>query len=96
MPDAPFDFRNGSAPAARPRDFLGEAALSAPTDAPPGSARKVRVLAFRARLGLPLFHPLDARAGERLAYRPGKNDGPNGDRYRAAALLELAGGAAEC
>jgi hypothetical protein len=33
----------------------------APTDALPGSAAKVRVLAARARLGVSLWHPLDAR-----------------------------------
>jgi len=83
-------------PPARPRDFRGEAGFGPPTDAPPGSARKLRVLMFRARLRLPLFHPLDARASDRLGFRPGKNPGPHGDRFRAAALLELAAGIAEC
>ena len=68
----------------------------APTSAPPGSRRKIRILALRARLGLPLFHPDDARASGRLAYRPGKNDGPHGERFRAALLVELCGGPAEC
>ena len=31
-----------------------------PTDSPPGSPGKSEVLAERLRLGLPLFHPLDA------------------------------------
>jgi hypothetical protein len=31
-----------------------------PTDSPPGSPGKAEVLAERLRLGLPLFHPLDA------------------------------------
>jgi hypothetical protein len=74
----------------------GDRPLPAPTDAPPGSRRKVRVMCHRFRMGQALFHPLDARASGRLAYRPGKNDGPHGDRFRAAALLELSGGAAEC
>jgi hypothetical protein len=75
-------------------DFRGPAPLPVPTDAPPGSARKVRVLAHRFRLRQELFHPDDARAGDRLAFRPGKNDGPHGDRFKAALLVELAGGAA--
>jgi hypothetical protein len=33
----------------------------APTDALPGSPEKIRVLAERVRLHLPLWHPLDAR-----------------------------------
>ena len=42
-------------------DFNGRAALAAaPTSAPPGSAEKVAVLEERARLGLSLWHPLDA------------------------------------
>jgi hypothetical protein len=82
-------------PAAGP-DFYGAAPPPAPTSAPPGSARKVRVLAFRAAMRQELFHPDDAKAGERLGFLPGKNDGPHGDKYRAAALLELAAGVAEC
>ena len=76
-------------------DFHGAAPLPAPTDAPPGSRRKVRDLAFRFLMGQELFHPDDARDHERAAFRPGKNDGPHGDRYRAAALLELALGIVE-
>jgi hypothetical protein len=42
-------------------DFTGEARLAAqPTDARPGSAEKVAILEERARLGLSLWHPLDA------------------------------------
>ncbi len=42
-------------------DFNGRAALAAaPTSAPPGSPEKVAVLEERARLGLSLWHPLDA------------------------------------
>jgi len=42
-------------------DFNGRAALSArPTPAAPGSPEKVAVLEERARLGLSLWHPLDA------------------------------------
>jgi hypothetical protein len=81
---------------ARPQDFAGAAPLGPPTDAPPGSRRKVRVLALRARLGLELFHPLDARASDRLGFRPGKNPGPNGDVFRAAALVERCDGPAAC
>ena len=53
-------------------------------------------MAHRCRLRLPLFHPLDVRDDSRLAYRIGKNPGPHGEKYRAAALLELFTGAAEC
>jgi hypothetical protein len=42
-------------------DFNGRAGLAVmPTSAPPGSDEKVRVLEERARLGLSLWHPLDA------------------------------------
>lgn len=34
-----------------------------PTEAPPGSEEKIRVMAARARLELPLFHPDDSTAG---------------------------------
>jgi hypothetical protein len=91
-----FDRLFGGGAAAVAYDARGARPLPVPTSAPPGSARKVRVLAFRAAMGLELFHPDDARAGERLAYRPGKNDGPHGDRFRAAALLEWCAGALEC
>jgi len=33
----------------------------APTAAPPGSEEKVRILVQRARLGVALWHPLDAK-----------------------------------
>jgi hypothetical protein len=41
-------------------DFNGRAALPEPTSALPGSAEKVAILEQRARLGLTLWHPLDA------------------------------------
>jgi hypothetical protein len=42
-------------------DFNGRAALAAePTSATPGSPEKVAILEERARLGLSLWHPLDA------------------------------------
>jgi hypothetical protein len=42
-------------------DFNGQAALAArPTTALPGSPEKVAILEERARLGLALWHPLDA------------------------------------
>ena len=42
-------------------DFTGKSALAAqPTDALPGTPEKVAVLMERARLGLALWHPLDA------------------------------------
>ena len=45
-------------------DFNGQAHVAAkPTQAPPGSAEKVEVLAERARLGLSLWHPRDAHLG---------------------------------
>jgi hypothetical protein len=88
-----FDlFRRGVA-AAVPENFRGGRPLGVPTSAPPGSARKVRVLAFRAAMGLELFHPDDARDDGRLAFRAVKNDGPHGEKYRAGLLVELAGGA---
>jgi hypothetical protein len=34
-----------------------------PTNAPPGSPRKIRVLMERAARREPLFHPLDGRTG---------------------------------
>jgi len=44
-------------------DFNGKIRLPAtPTDAEPGSEEKLRILEERARLGLSLFHPEDARA----------------------------------
>jgi hypothetical protein len=75
-------------------DFRGPAPLPVPTDAPPGSARKVRVLAHRFRLRQELFHPDDARDDGRLAFAAVKNEGPHGEKYRAGLLVELAGGAA--
>ena len=80
----------------RVRDFSGELALAAPTDAPPGSRRKIRVLAYRALMRLPLFHPRDAKAHDRLGFRPGKNPGPHGERFKAALVAELADGVADC
>ncbi|MGL4553123.1 MAG: hypothetical protein ACRC33_18310 [Gemmataceae bacterium] len=42
-------------------DFTGRSALAAePTDALPGTPEKVAILEERARLGLSLWHPLDA------------------------------------
>jgi hypothetical protein len=42
-------------------DFNGRIVLpSAPTSALPGTAEKIEVLTERARLGVALFHPLDA------------------------------------
>jgi hypothetical protein len=75
-------------------DFYGPAPLPAPTDAPPGSRRKVRVLAFRFMMGQELFHPLDARASERLAFRVAKHSGPHGEKFRGGLLRLLDGGAA--
>lgn len=40
---------------------LGTCLPDAPTDALPGSPEKVRVLAERFRLGVSLWHPLDAK-----------------------------------
>lgn len=40
------------------------AAFFAPTNYPPRSPGKLRILALRARLGLPLFHPQDAPLAE--------------------------------
>jgi hypothetical protein len=42
-------------------DFCGKARIPQPTTALPGTAEKVAVLEERARLGLCLWHPLDAR-----------------------------------
>jgi hypothetical protein len=45
-------------------DFNGHAHVAAkPTGALPGTEEKVAVLAERARLGLSLWHPRDARLG---------------------------------
>jgi hypothetical protein len=45
-------------------DFNGQTKASAePTEALPGSEDKVAILAERARLGLSLWHPRDARLG---------------------------------
>jgi hypothetical protein len=42
-------------------DFNGQSEVAAqPTTALPGTAEKVKVLEERARLGLSLWHPLDA------------------------------------
>jgi hypothetical protein len=43
------------------RDFNGKTRMPEPTSALPGTLEKVAVLAERARLGLSLWHPLDAR-----------------------------------
>src|SRR5688572_15172535 len=51
------------------KDFNGRTKLGEPTSALPGSEEKVRVLMERARLGLSLFHPLDATIGD-AATRP--------------------------
>lgn len=52
-------------------DFNGKTkSASAPTQALPGSAEKVNVLAERARLGLSLWHPMDARIGAAVAVPP--------------------------
>jgi len=42
-------------------DFCGKARLPEPTTALPGTPEKVAVLEERARLGLALWHPLDAK-----------------------------------
>jgi hypothetical protein len=86
----------GAAAVPRDPDFLGPAPLPAPTDAPPGSRRKVRVLTERFRLRQELWHPDDARADPRLGFLPAKNPGPHGERFKAALLVELAAGVAEC
>ena len=50
-----------------------------PTDAFPGSLRKVEVMSERRRLDLPLFHPQDALAPDvRTSVRPVA--GPVGNR----------------
>ncbi len=47
-------------------DFNGRTRLPEPTDALPGTPEKVAVLEERARLGLALWHPLDATLDRRL------------------------------
>ncbi len=54
-----------------------------PTDALPGSEEKIRVLAERARLGLPLWHPLDARL-------PGAQVAPGAPAAREGCLAASA------
>jgi hypothetical protein len=50
---------------------LGRVLPGAPTDAPPGSAAKIQVLADRAGKGLALHHPGDAAAdGARVCWLP--------------------------
>ena len=88
-------FRLGGA-AFVPESFRGCRPLPAPTDAPPGSRRKVRVMMYRYLMGQELFHPDDARADPRLGFLPAKNPGPHGERFKAALLVELAAGVAEC
>jgi hypothetical protein len=83
----------GAAAVPRDPDFKGPAPLPTPTSAPPGSRRKIRVLTERFRRREELFHPDDARDDGRLGFRPGKNDGPHGEKYRAGLLVELSGGA---
>jgi hypothetical protein len=85
----------GAAAVPRDPDFLGPAPLPVPTSAPPGSARKVRVLANRFRLRQELWHPDDAREDGRLAFAAVKNAGPHGEKYRAGTLVESFAGAAE-
>ena len=41
-----------------------------PTNAPPGSPRKIRILMERAARREPLFHPLDGRTGRRPPPEP--------------------------
>jgi len=55
---------------------------SGPTTALPGSEEKIRVLAQRARLGVPLWHPLDARL-------------PLADRRSTMGVLEVLAGVHE-
>ncbi|MBI1913401.1 MAG: hypothetical protein HYS12_01380 [Planctomycetes bacterium] len=43
------------------KDFNGRARMPEPTSALPGTPEKVAILEQRARLGLSLWHPLDAR-----------------------------------
>jgi hypothetical protein len=89
-----FDLLCGGGAAPLPWDYAGEVPLPVPTDAPPGSRRKVRVMMYRYLMGQELFHPDDARAGERLGFRPAKNPGPHGERFKDGLLVELAGGGA--
>ncbi len=56
---------------------------AAPTDALPGSAEKVRVLTERYRLGLPLWHPLDAR----MPFAGASSDAPVAAEPCAAARV---------
>jgi hypothetical protein len=42
-----------------------------PTNAPPGSPRKIRILMERAARREPLFHPQDGRVGRRKLPEPG-------------------------
>jgi hypothetical protein len=49
------------------RDFNGRTRTPEPTDALPGTSAKVAVLEERARLGLALWHPLDATLDRQLA-----------------------------
>jgi len=53
-------------------DFCGKARLPEPTTALPGSPEKVPVLEERARLGLCLWHPLDARLEQGAAVCEGE------------------------
>jgi hypothetical protein len=51
------------------RDCTGARPLPEPTDAPPGSEAKVKVLARRARLRQELWHPEDKQVRERKSAR---------------------------
>jgi hypothetical protein len=75
-------------------DFYGPAELPTPTDAPPGSRRKVRVMCHRFRLRQELFHFADAGSGERFGFAAIKNSGSNGEKFRGGLLRLLDGGRA--
>jgi hypothetical protein len=46
-----------------------KSSLFLPTDAPPGSQRKMDVMQRRLELGIPIFHPNDNKVSERVNNR---------------------------
>lgn len=54
-----------------------------PTRCPPGSSGKIDVLIFRARLRLPLWHPLDAKFDDGARFLPAMFEAVDGDDEEA-------------
>lgn len=75
----------------QPQDFYGPGLPAAPTEALPGTADKVEVMAARYERRERLFHAGDARLPARAGFTPRPLPGSE-EFERAELLLEAAGG----